>query len=57
MFFAIVDASRSQSIYIVEEAFDNFEFGYAAAVAAVTTFVILLITALQFLGSRYLAKN
>jgi multiple sugar transport system permease protein len=46
------DATRSMSIYIVEEAFDSFEIGYAASIAVVMTVVILAITALQFLASR-----
>ena len=36
------DATRSMSIYIVEEAFDSFEIGYAASVAVVMTVVILV---------------
>jgi multiple sugar transport system permease protein len=46
------DATRSMSIYIVEEAFDSFEIGYAASIAVVMTVVILMITALQFTASR-----
>ena len=46
------DATRSMSIYIVEEAFDSFEIGYAASIAVVMTMVILAITLLQFLASR-----
>jgi multiple sugar transport system permease protein len=46
------DATRSMSIYIVEEAFGSFQIGYAASVAVVLTFVILLITSLQFVASR-----
>jgi multiple sugar transport system permease protein len=46
------DATRSMSIYIVEEAFDNFEIGYAASVSVIMTFVILIITAVQLLASR-----
>jgi len=46
------DSTRSMSIYIVEEAFDSFEIGYAASVAVVMTFVILVITALQLFASR-----
>jgi multiple sugar transport system permease protein len=46
------DATRSMSIYIVEEAFDSFEIGYAASIAVVMTVVILMITALQFMASR-----
>jgi multiple sugar transport system permease protein len=46
------DATRSMSIYVVEEAFDSFEIGYAASIAVVMTVVILAITVLQFLASR-----
>jgi multiple sugar transport system permease protein len=46
------DATRSMSIYIVEEAFDSFEIGYAASIAVIMTVVILAITALQFMASR-----
>jgi multiple sugar transport system permease protein len=46
------DATRSMSIYIVEEAFDSFEIGYAASVAVVMTIVILVITGLQLYASR-----
>jgi multiple sugar transport system permease protein len=51
------DATRSMSIYIVEEAFDSFEIGYAASVAVVMTIVILAITVLQFLASRAWVKH
>ena len=46
------DATRSMSLYIVEEAFDSFEIGYAASVAVVMTLVILVITSTQLLASR-----
>jgi multiple sugar transport system permease protein len=46
------DATRSMSILIVEEAFDNFDIGYAAAIAVVMTAVILAITVVQFMASR-----
>jgi multiple sugar transport system permease protein len=46
------DATRSMSLYIVEEAFDSFEIGYAASVAVIMTVVILAITVLQFMASR-----
>jgi multiple sugar transport system permease protein len=46
------DATRSMSIYIVEEAFDSFEIGYAASVAVIMTVVILAITVFQFMASR-----
>jgi multiple sugar transport system permease protein len=45
------DATRSMSIYTVEEAFDSFEIGYAASVAVVMT-VIVAITVFQFMASR-----
>jgi multiple sugar transport system permease protein len=46
------DSTRSMSLYIVEEAFDSFEIGYAASVAVVMTLVILAITSTQLLASR-----
>ena len=46
------DATRSMSLYIVEEAFGSFEIGYAASVAVVMTLVILVITSTQLLASR-----
>jgi multiple sugar transport system permease protein len=46
------DVTRSMSIYIVEEAFDNFEIGYAASISVIMTLVILVITTIQLLASR-----
>ena len=46
------DATRSMSIYIVEEAFDNFEIGYAASISVIMTLVILMITTIQLFASR-----
>jgi multiple sugar transport system permease protein len=46
------DATRSMSIYIVEEAFGSFQIGYGASVAVVLTLVILLITSVQLFASR-----
>jgi multiple sugar transport system permease protein len=51
------DSTRSMSIYIVEEAFDSFEIGYAASVAVVMMAVILAITGVQLLASRYWVKH
>lgn len=51
------DATRSMSIYIVEEAFGSFQIGYAASVAVVLTLVILLITTLQLFASRRWVKH
>jgi len=50
------DATRSMSIYIVEEAFGSFEIGYAASVSVVMTLVILAITSLQLFASRRLVS-
>jgi multiple sugar transport system permease protein len=46
------DVTRSMSIYIVEEAFDNFEIGYAASISVIMTLVILVITTIQLFASR-----
>jgi multiple sugar transport system permease protein len=51
------DATRSMSIYIVEEAFGSFEIGYAASVAVITTLVILVITSAQLLASRFWVRE
>lgn len=51
------DATRSMSINIVEEAFGSFQIGYGASVAVVMTVVILLITAVQLLVSRFLVQD
>src|SRR5207244_12195202 len=50
------DATRSMSIYIVEEAFGSFEIGYAASVSVIMILVILIITSLQFFASRLWAS-
>ncbi len=46
------DATRSLSIYIVEEAFDNFDIGYAASISVIMTLIILIITVVQLVASR-----
>jgi multiple sugar transport system permease protein len=51
------DATRSMSIYIVEEAFGSFEIGYAASVSVIMTLVILAITTAQLLASRFLVRE
>ena len=51
------DATRSMSINIVEESFGNFQMGYGASVAVVMTVVILMITAVQMLLSRFLVQG
>ncbi len=51
------DATRSMSIYIVEEAFGSFEIGYAASVSVIMTLVILAITSAQLLASRFWVRE
>ena len=51
------DATRSMSINIVEQAFGSFQIGYGASVAVVMTVVILLITAIQMVLSRWLVQE
>ena len=46
------DASRSVVIYIYEQAFQNFDLGYASTVAMTLFVIILLFTLLQFWFSR-----
>ena len=46
------DATRSLSIYLVDEAFSGFELGYAASVSVVMMILILIITVIQLVGSR-----
>jgi multiple sugar transport system permease protein len=46
------DASKSVVIYIYEQAFQNFDLGYASTVAMTLFVVILIFTLLQFWFSR-----
>ena len=46
------DASKSVVIYIYEQAFQNFDLGYASTVAMTLFVVILFFTLLQFLFGR-----
>lgn len=46
------DASRTVVMMMYESAFANFQMGYASSIAVSLFFVILAITALQFLLSR-----
>ena len=40
--------------YLYEQAFQNFNFGYASAIAYVLFLIILVITAIQFrVGRRF----
>ena len=51
------DSTRSMSILIVEEAFNNFDIGYAAAISVIMTALILVITAGQMFVSRTWVKH
>lgn len=51
------DATRSLSIYLVDEAFSGFELGYAASVSVVMMLLILIITVIQLVGSRRLVHQ
>jgi len=46
------DASRSVVIYIYEQAFQNFDLGYASAIAMTLFALILVLTLFQFWFSR-----
>lgn len=46
------DDSRSIVMYIYEEAFQSFKFGYASAVSVSLLVVIVIVTALQFFFAR-----
>lgn len=43
-----MDASKTLTLYIFEEAFELFHFGYASAVAFVLFLIVLIITLIQF---------
>jgi multiple sugar transport system permease protein len=48
------DASRSLVMYIVEIAFQQFQMGYASAIAITLFVIIMFLTLLQFrLGQRW----
>lgn len=51
------DATRSLSIYLVDEAFSGFELGYAASVSVVMMMLVLIITVIQLVGSRRLVHH
>lgn len=46
------DATRSLSIYLVDQAFGSFELGYAASVSVVLMILVLIITIIQLVVSR-----
>jgi len=47
------DASRSLVMYIVETAFQQFQMGYASAIAITLFIIIMILTLLQFRLSRW----
>lgn len=50
------DATRSVTIYVVDQAFNAFEFGYGASVSVVLMVLILIVTAVQFAASKRLVS-
>jgi multiple sugar transport system permease protein len=51
------DATRSLSIYLVDEAFGSFELGYAAAVSVIMMLLVLIVTVIQLTGSRRFVES
>jgi multiple sugar transport system permease protein len=47
------DATRSVTIFLTEQAFGAFEFGYGASVSVVLMLIILCITVVQFASQRF----
>lgn len=47
------DASRSISMYIYNIAYNSHQFGYASAVSLVLFVIVLIITLIQFKGSKW----
>ncbi len=48
-----VDSTLFYTLYLYQEAFANFRFGYASALAWILVLIIALFTALSFLSARY----
>lgn len=42
------DSTRSVVMYLAEQAFSNYQIGYASAIAITLFFIILVVTAIQF---------
>lgn len=48
-----IDSTLFYTLYLYQEAFTNFRFGYASALAWVLVLIIAIFTALSFLSARY----
>lgn len=48
-----IDSTLFYTLYLYQEAFTNFRFGYASALAWVLVAIIALFTTLSFLSARY----
>lgn len=48
-----IDSTLFYTLYLYQEAFTNFRFGYASALAWVLVLVIVFFTAMSFLSAKY----
>ena len=48
-----IDSTLFYTLYLYQEAFANFRFGYASALAWVLVLIIAIFTALSFFSARY----
>lgn len=48
-----IDSTLFYTLYLYQEAFTNFRFGYASALAWVLVLIIAFFTAISFLSARY----
>lgn len=48
-----IDSTLFYTLYLYQEAFTNFRFGYASALAWILVLIIAAFTALSFLSARY----
>ena len=48
-----IDSTLFYTLYLYQEAFTNFRFGYASALAWILVLIIAIFTALSFLSARY----
>lgn len=48
-----IDSTLFYTLYLYQEAFTNFRFGYASALAWILVLIIAVFTALSFLSARY----
>lgn len=48
-----IDSTLFYTLYLYQEAFTNFRFGYASALAWILVLIIAIFTSLSFLSARY----